>query len=490
MAKGKFIKGALWLTVTGAALRAVGMAYRVFISGKLGEEGMGLFQLILSVYMLGSAFAVAGVSMAVTRLVSNQTVTGGKQGVQKIIRFSLAWSMGIGMAVAAVMYVGAPVIAVRFIKDPAAAAGIRLLAAGLPFMSASACFNGYFLGVARVGPSCLAQIAEQTVRISSVALFIGRSSNPLNVVFFGNVISEAASAGFLLLFYLADVARLQSGGSDTKNIYARFLPIQLPIAAGKYISSTLHTAENLLVPIELSKFTSRSDALRDFGSLKGMALPLIMFPSSFLSSLAGLLVPEMTTAAALGRQDKIKALTRRTLKVTFIFSIFMGGVFFRFAHPVAMMIYHSESVASILKSLAPVIPFMYLDCVTDSLLKGTGEQLASLRYSTGDSLLRITLVFLLLSRMGLSGFLLIMIISNASVALLGLRRLIQKTGCKAPWLQGVLLPLAATALAHILSLYISSFWSAAIVYSLVFSLFIFFSGALTLKELRLFLPRK
>lgn len=490
MAKGKFIKGALWLTLTGAALRAVGMAYRVFISNKVGEEGMGLYQLILSVYMLGSAFAVAGVSIAVTRLVSDQTVTGGKQGVKKIMRFSLVWSMGIGAAVAAVLFVGAPVIATRFIKEPSAAAGIRLLAAGLPFMSASACFNGYFLGVARVGASCIAQIAEQAVRIGSVALLIQNASQPLSVIFFGNVLSEAAAAGLLLIFYRADISRLHNGGKNIGNIYARFLPIQLPIAAGKYISSALHTAENLLVPIELSKFTNRSDALRDFGSLKGMALPLIMFPSSFLSSLAGLLVPELATAAALRQSDKIKMLTRRALKVTFIFSIFMGGVFFRFAHPIAMMIYDSQSVANILKSLAPVIPFMYLDCITDGLLKGIGEQFASLRYSTCDSLMRISLVFLLLSRMGLSGFLLIMIISNASVALLGLRRLIRKTGCKAPWLQGVLLPLSAVALSHILSLYISSFWLAGVFYITVFVLFIFFSGALTLKELRLFLPRK
>lgn len=492
MAKGKFIKGALWLTLTGAALRAVGMAYRVFISGKLGEEGMGLYQLILSVYMLGSAFATAGVSIAVTRLVSAQTVSGGRAGVRRILRFSLAWSMGVGVAVSVVMLVGAPTIAVRFIKDASATAGLRILSLGLPFMSASACFNGYFLGVARVRYSCFAQIAEQAVRIGSTVLLLTHLSqkSALAAVFAGNVTSEIAAAGLLMLFYLADIKALQQGGEHISNVYAKFLPIQLPIAAGRYITSGLHTAENLLVPIELGKFGGRSAALRDFGSLKGMALPLIMFPSSFLSSLAGLLVPELTAAAELRQYDKIKVLTRRTLKVTFIFSILMGGLFFRFARPLALMIYGSESVGYILKSLAPVIPFMYLDCITDGLLKGTGEQMASLRYSTCDSLVRIALVFLLLSRMGLNGFLIVMIVSNSSVALLGLRRLIRKTGCRAPWLQGVALPLAAVTMAHILSLYISSFWVAAVVYAAVFVLFIMFSGALSLRELRLLLPRK
>ena len=160
MAKGKLIRGALWLTLTGAVLRAVGMAYRVFISGKLGEETMGIYQLILSVYMLGSTLASAGVAIAVTRLVSAQCVTGGKSGVRRILRFALLWSMGMGGAVAAVLLVGAPVIAARWIGASDAAAGLRILALGLPFMSAAACFNGYFLGVGRVSRSCFAQIAD------------------------------------------------------------------------------------------------------------------------------------------------------------------------------------------------------------------------------------------------------------------------------------------------------------------------------------------
>lgn len=486
MAKGKFIKGALWLTLTGAALRAVGMAYRVYISSKLGEEGMGLYQLILSVYMLGSAFASAGVSIAVTRLVSAQTVTGGSTGVRRTMRFSLWWSMSMGGAVALVMLSGASVIAARLIGDPAAATGLRVLSLGLPFMAASACFNGYFLGVGRVRFSCYAQIAEQAVRIGSVALLIERvtAERALSTVFFGNAVSEITAAGLLFLFYLADVKKLSAGGENTRNIYARFLPIQLPIAAGRYITSGLHTAENLLVPIQLGKFSGRSAALSDFGALKGMALPLIMFPSSFLSSLAGLLVPEITAAAALRRHDQIKLLTRRTLLITFMFSILMGGMFFRFAHPLANMIYGSQSVGNILRYLAPVIPFMYLDCITDGLLKGTGEQMASLRYSTGDSLIRITLVFLLLPKTGLVGFLLVMVISNSSVALLGLRRLLKVTGCAAPWMQGVILPLAAASLAHVLTLYISNFFVGATVYFIVFLLFVLFSGALDIRELK------
>ena len=492
MAKGKLIRGALWLTLTAAALRAAGMAYRVFISGKLGEEGMGIYQLILSVYMLASTLASAGVSIAVTRLVSAQCVTGGKSGVRRTLRFSLLWSMGMGAAVAAVLLIGAPVIATRWIGVIGADAGLRILAVGLPFMSAAACFNGYFLGVGRVRWSCFAQIAEQIVRIGSVMLLIDRvaSDNVLHVVFFGNAVSEAAAAGLLALFYLSDLRRLPEGGSNTRNVYSKFLPIQLPIAAGRYITSGLHTAENLLVPARLEMFGGRTAALSDFGALKGMALPLIMFPSSFLSSLAGLLVPELTAAAALGQRDKIRSVTRRTLRITFLFSILMGGVFFRFAAPLSKFIYHSESVAVMLRRLAPVIPFMYLDCITDGLLKGTGEQIASLRYGTADSLMRIALVFILLPKFGMNGFLAVMIISNSGVALLGLRRLLKVTKCRAPWRDGVLLPLIGAATAHLFSKRIAAPLIAALIYLSVFLLIVLCSGALNVEELLSLLPRR
>ena len=495
MKKSKFITGALWLTLTGAALRAVGMIYRIFISNKLGEAGMGLYQLILSVYMLCAAFATAGVSIAVTRLVSEELVSGGKSSVRSVMRFALGWSVTVATLIALVLFAGADFIASVFLHSPASSTGLRILSLGLPFMAGAAVFTGYFLARGRVWLGCIAQGAEQAVRISLVAMCIDAfaavsTEVGCNAVFMGNAASEVVAAALMCLFYLTDVRHLQEGGCS-EAVFSRFLPIQLPIAAGKYISSLLHTVENILVPGRLEKYGgNRAEALADFGALKGMALPLIMFPSSFLSSLAGLLIPELTAAATLRQSEKIKALTRRTLKLTFWFSILMGGLFFRFAEGLGNLIYKSSQVGEILRFLAPVIPFMYLDCITDGLLKGIGQQFASLRYSTGDSLLRILLVFILLHRFGLGGFLVVMVVSNTSVALLGLRRLLKVTEAKLPLLNGLILPLTATVLSHILTMGMSSLIPAGITYFAIYFLFLLLTGALSLREFATFFKPK
>ena len=49
MKKHTFLKNAFILTATSLLLRTVGMFFRVYMSGKIGAEGMGLYQLIFSI---------------------------------------------------------------------------------------------------------------------------------------------------------------------------------------------------------------------------------------------------------------------------------------------------------------------------------------------------------------------------------------------------------------------------------------------------------
>lgn len=77
--------------MAGFALRALGMVFRVFVAARLGPEGMGLYQLILSVYMVFVSLASAGINVASTRL-GAQCLTRGR-GMAPTLR-SLAGNSG------------------------------------------------------------------------------------------------------------------------------------------------------------------------------------------------------------------------------------------------------------------------------------------------------------------------------------------------------------------------------------------------------------
>ena len=76
----KFLLNTLILTATSLFLRTLGMGFSVYISNKIGAEGMGIYQLLLSIYSFGITLSLAGVSLATTRLVTEQLTRSSSQG--------------------------------------------------------------------------------------------------------------------------------------------------------------------------------------------------------------------------------------------------------------------------------------------------------------------------------------------------------------------------------------------------------------------------
>ena len=66
----QFFINALMLSGVSILIRLIGVSFNAFIAVKVGEECMGLFTLVSSVYGLSVTFATSGVNLAVVSLVS------------------------------------------------------------------------------------------------------------------------------------------------------------------------------------------------------------------------------------------------------------------------------------------------------------------------------------------------------------------------------------------------------------------------------------
>ena len=56
------------MTATSLLMRTIALVFQVYVAGKIGAAGIGLFQLVMSVYTLATTVAVSGVRLAATRL--------------------------------------------------------------------------------------------------------------------------------------------------------------------------------------------------------------------------------------------------------------------------------------------------------------------------------------------------------------------------------------------------------------------------------------
>ena len=57
----RFLYSGALMTLSALVIRAVAVSFNVFIAEKVGAEGMGLFQLVMSVYSPALTLATAGV---------------------------------------------------------------------------------------------------------------------------------------------------------------------------------------------------------------------------------------------------------------------------------------------------------------------------------------------------------------------------------------------------------------------------------------------
>lgn len=467
----RFLKNAAIMTATSLLLRVAGMFFRIYMANKIGSEGMGLYQLIFSVYMLAATFATTGICTAVTRLVADALESGSGRAAKRILLRAIIITTAVAAVSTATVYLLADPIAQYWIKDIRAARSLRILSFSLPFMGISSCIRGYFIANRQVLTPSNSQLLEQCVRMAIIAAIIGSSCEKgleyaCAAVLLGDTLAEAASCAFMYGGYLLHKRKLADrigGDGDMRGVTARLIKIAAPIAGGRYITTALRTAESLLVPDRMSLFDGdRTMSVARYGDLKGMAIPVLFFPASFLTALSTLLVPEFSAAFAAGDRPRIQSSVDRCVGTTLCASIIVAALFTVFGDDIGAAFYGVGEVGFYIKVLAPLVPLMYLESVVAGCLNGLNQQVSSFRYNVIDGAVRIVLIWFLLPRMGMHGFILVMTVSNILTSVMCLCRLLYVSQVKFKWGEWVIKPtlLAAvsSAAAYLVSLLLGE-WS-------------------------------
>ena len=447
--KTVFIKNAAVLTVSGLILRFIGIVFKVWLAGSIGAEGMGVHQMIFSVYVLASTFAAAGICTAVTRLCADELALGGKSGTVYIFKRCCAAVLVISAVSLLILLFGSNLIASLVIGRKESAAAIRICSLSLPFMGLCSCFRGYFIARRRASPGAFGQIFEQTVRIGvtvAALKLVGSKggSASLAAIFLGDTVSEALACLLLFIIYIFDVKKLENKGRALPpyRVMKAVKHIALPITAGRYLNSVLRTAENIMVPKFLAKNPlCSSDALSLFGMIKGMALPILFFPSTLINSISTLLIPEMSEAAARGRRGIVRGAAEKTVTLTLAVGLMCGSIFFTCGDKIGALLYKSDGVGYLLCALSPIVPLMYLDGVCDGMLKGLDCQRFTFWTALTDSALRLVLIPLILPVFGVRGFIGIMYFSNFFTCALNGLKLIKVSNAELDTFKTVFLPL-------------------------------------------------
>ncbi len=439
----RFLWNTILLTVTSVLMRVLSMSFQVYLTQRIGAEGIGLFELLMSVYGLATALAISGVRLSTTRLVLEMTACGrGTRG--GIMRLCLGYALCLGLGAAVLLYVLSRPIAQLWLDEEALAPCLRVLAFSLPFLSVSSCLAGYFSARRQAGRMSVTQVLEFGFHmvLTFTALFVLQPKTPQRACLL-LVCCSCLSDGFSSCIGWVFYTREKQGRSKAETtLLPDLLGIALPDAAGSWIRSGLVSAKHMLIPKGLRRSgTSASQALAAYGVVQGMVMPVLSFPSAFLGSISGLLVPEITECRALGQHKRVMSIMQRVLHLTLLFSFFASGMLLIYGRELGWALYHSEEACRYIRLLAPLVPLMYLDTSVDGMLKGMGLQNASMRINILDAGMCLLLVWQLLPRVGMPAYLLILYISEVLNFILSYRQLQKHVGLWLPFYRSFLAPI-------------------------------------------------
>ena len=415
-----FLLNTIILLVSSVLFQVVNMFFNIFISNTIGEEAIGLFSLVMSVYAFGITLASAGINISATRVVAEELACKNEVGAKKAARRCIFFSLIFSICASLIFFIFADFITIHCLHNRISKNIIYLICIALPFISMSSAINGYFTAVRRVYKNAFAKFFEEFVKITCTAILL-KSFMPDGIdyacyaLIFADVISEITSFLHLYILYIRDKrgSLIESRYKDLDSYNRRILRIAVPVALTSYLRSGLSTIKQLIIPSSLQKSgMNSSNSLIAYGIVNGMTMPIIMFPVSLITSFSSLLIPEFSRYYTQEKYQKIKSVSSFLLICTFIFSVIVAIFIFVFSDELSNLIYHKTEIAKYLRLLSPLIIIMYLDIVIDSILKGLDAQVDVMVVNIFDCLISIAFIYFLVPILGFSGYIISIFISE------------------------------------------------------------------------------
>lgn len=471
------INGAI-LTSTSLLMKFAALIFNIYISNQIGSEAVGVFSLVMAVYLFFITVATSGLNIAVTVIVSEKFALNKNQQAIKAIRTCIFFSLLLGIAAGGLILLFSNFITSKCLHNMVSSGPLFYIAIGLPFIAMSSCISSYFATIRKAYKNAISQVFEFTIKMfATIILLKINISNGVEAIcislILADVISEICSFTLIFILYIIDIKlkKLEDIRSFGQRI--NILKIAFPVAVTSYIRSGLSTLKQLIIPTQLEKSgISCSRALSQYGMINGMVLPVITFPTVFTDSYSMLLIPEFSTYVAQKNYKAINYIANKIFKITCAFTMCICSIFFIFSNDLGLAIYNNIEIGYYFKIFTPFIFFMYMDHIIDCILKGLNKQFGVMCCNILDLSITTCFIYFLLPVLGIKGYVLSIFFSEVLNFSISLFQLFKYSGIKPNLIDWIVVPLFCS----LVGFFVVNIWRfnfVGLVGNLIFNVFLF-----------------
>ena len=459
-------------------MKFAALIFNIYISSQIGSEAVGVFSLVMAVYLFFITVATSGLNIAVTVIVSEKFALNKNQQAIKAIRTCIFFSLLLGIAAGGLILLFSNFITSKCLHNMVSSRPLFYIAIGLPFIAMSSCISSYFATIRKAYKNAISQVFEFTIKMfATIILLKINISNGVEAIcislILADVISEICSFTLIFILYIIDIKlkKLEDIRSFGQRI--NILKIAFPVAVTSYIRSGLSTLKQLIIPTQLEKSgISCSRALSQYGMINGMVLPVITFPTVFTDSYSMLLIPEFSTYVAQKNYKAINYIANKIFKITCAFTMCICSIFFIFSNDLGLAIYNNIEIGYYFKIFTPFIFFMYMDHIIDCILKGLNKQFGVMCCNILDLSITTCFIYFLLPVLGIKGYVLSIFFSEVLNFSISLFQLFKYSRIKPNLIDWIVVPLFCS----LVGFFVVNIWRfnfVGLVGNLIFNVFLF-----------------
>ena len=382
------------VTALSIAERGLGFLYRIVLSRLIGAEGLGIYQVSLSLFGLFITIATGGIPICVSRMISKSKAENDLRGEQRAV--TAGYLLCAILTLPCVFFFCIFGKHMTFLFADARSLNVfRILMVGLFFSAIYAVTRGYFWGNKEFLLPSILEIAEESVMVIAGILLL---QNVLSITDGAKKAAWAVVISYVFSFTLSSLCFLFRGGkfSKPKNTLKNLFNATLPITSVRASASLVNSAIAVLLPALLIRAGhSESDALTLFGIVTGMAIPILFIPSTIIGSISLVLVPELSEDFYSRNTQRLHKNIQRGLYVSLLVACALIPFFYALGEDIGRLAFSNITAGKIIQKSSPLLLPMSLTMISTGMLNSMGfEKKTFLYYFIGAAIMLLCIIVL------------------------------------------------------------------------------------------------
>lgn len=396
----KLLKAMFCVTFFSVATRALGFLLKIYLSRKMSPELLGSYQVAMSIFGVLMTFVSSGIPTVLSRNISYYFGQKDKKAIGSTVTSGLILT-GFICTLVSIIVLFFPDLLNKLFTSNASTEMLKILLPALIFSSIYEVLRGALWGQKRFFAISFTEFIEQVARIIIIIILFETTFVNLSLT---NKTALSLSIACIISSLIVIVIYIKNGGNlaSPKYEFGKLLKTSTPITAVKTISSAFSSIIAIIIPIKLMDFGfSSSEALSEFGIIMGMTFPLLMIPSTLISSLAVTMIPSISEQSndfdhlEVKNKSVLRNKINFALKITVVFSTILLPIYLALGKPICSFIFDNEKAGIYLTAASFLMLPLGLSQITSSILNAIGLELKSLKnYVISALFLIVSILFL------------------------------------------------------------------------------------------------